>query len=107
MGVFSQTLQANKLLFILRLYVVCSDLDKLDTVALPDNFCIIESRTTVQVSLHGTLNASLLYLSDSDSAKSSVFQNFAALGVDELQESIESRRNRIFLLMEEVRRGSP
>ena len=29
-------------------------------------------------------------------------QNFAALGLEELQESINSRRNRIFLLMEEV-----
>ena len=31
-------------------------------------------------------------------------QDFAALELDEIQDSIDVRRNRIFLLMEEVRR---
>lgn len=52
--------------------------DMPDSVALPDNFCIIEGRTTVQ--------------------------DFAKLGLAELDTSINNRRNRIFLLMEEVRR---
>ncbi|KAI8103018.1 hypothetical protein M9434_005806 [Picochlorum sp. BPE23] len=49
-----------------------------DFVALPDNFCIIESRESVK--------------------------NFANMQMEELEENIQSRRNKIFLLMEEVRR---
>lgn len=49
-----------------------------DFAALPDNFCIIESRESVK--------------------------NFANMQMDELEENIQSRRNKIFLLMEEVRR---
>lgn len=50
-----------------------------DTVSLPENFCIIEGRTTVQ--------------------------DFARLGLQELKEGMNVRRNKIFLLMEEV--GGP
>lgn len=49
-----------------------------DSVALPENFCIIESPESVK--------------------------DFATLQVDEIEKNIASRRNRIFLLMEEVRR---
>jgi hypothetical protein len=49
-----------------------------DMSALPDNFCIIESREAVK--------------------------NFANMQLDELENNIQSRRNKIFLLMEEVRR---
>jgi hypothetical protein len=49
-----------------------------DFVALPDNFCIIESRESVK--------------------------NFANMQMEELEQNIQSRRNKIFLLMEEVRR---
>lgn len=49
-----------------------------DFVALPDNFCIIESRESVK--------------------------NFANMQMEELEDNIQSRRNKIFLLMEEVRR---
>ncbi|KAK3236911.1 hypothetical protein CYMTET_52976 [Cymbomonas tetramitiformis] len=49
-----------------------------DTTALPENFCIIESRDTVQ--------------------------DFAVLQLDEITKNIQSRRNKTFLLMEEVRR---
>ncbi|KAL4422717.1 hypothetical protein ABPG75_008914 [Micractinium tetrahymenae] len=53
-------------------------MQELDSVALPENFCIIESPESVK--------------------------DFATLQVDEIQKNIASRRNRIFLLMEEVRR---
>ena len=49
-----------------------------DSSALPENFCIIESRDAVK--------------------------DFASLQLDEIAASIDARRNRIFLLMEEVRR---
>jgi hypothetical protein len=49
-----------------------------DFSALPENFCIIESRESVK--------------------------NFANMHLEELEENIQSRRNKIFLLMEEVRR---
>ena len=49
----------------------------MDSTALPENFCIIESKETVM--------------------------DFADLEVDEINNNIESRRNKIFLLMEEVR----
>ncbi|KAK9821098.1 hypothetical protein WJX81_003719 [Elliptochloris bilobata] len=49
-----------------------------DSTALPDNFCIIESRESVR--------------------------DFAKLQLDEINKNIEARRNKIFLLMEEVRR---
>lgn len=49
-----------------------------DFAALPDNFCIIESRESVK--------------------------NFANMQMEELEQNIQSRRNKIFLLMEEVRR---
>ncbi|PRW32857.1 hypothetical protein C2E21_8129 [Chlorella sorokiniana] len=49
-----------------------------DSVALPENFCIIESPESVK--------------------------DFAALQVDEIEKNIAARRNKIFLLMEEVRR---
>lgn len=52
--------------------------DDNDSVALPDNFCIIESRESVK--------------------------NFANMQMEELEQNIQSRRNKIFLLMEEVRR---
>lgn len=50
----------------------------LDSVALPDNFCIIESPESVK--------------------------DFASLQLDDIEKNIQSRRNKIFLLMEEVRR---
>jgi len=53
-------------------------LAKAETSALPSNFCIIEGRETVQ--------------------------DFAKLKVSEMGENITQRRNKIFLLMEEVRR---
>jgi hypothetical protein len=49
-----------------------------DSFALPENFCIIESRDAVK--------------------------DFASLQLDEIADNISARRNRIFLLMEEVRR---
>jgi len=49
-----------------------------DTVALPKNFCLIEHRDTVQ--------------------------DFATMDLGEIDKNVESRRNKIFLLMEEVRR---
>lgn len=49
-----------------------------DSVALPANYCIIESRDTVQ--------------------------DFAAMELQDVKNNIEVRRNKIFLLMEEVRR---
>ncbi|KIZ00449.1 hypothetical protein MNEG_7511, partial [Monoraphidium neglectum] len=49
-----------------------------DSYALPENFCIIESRDAVK--------------------------DFAGMQLDEITDNITSRRNRIFLLMEEVRR---
>ena len=52
--------------------------NNLDTSALPENFCIIESRESVK--------------------------NFANMQLDEIKENIQARRNKIFLLMEEVRR---
>lgn len=52
--------------------------DSFETTALPENFCIIESRDSVK--------------------------NFANMQLDEIKQNIASRRNRIFLLMEEVRR---
>lgn len=45
---------------------------------MPENFCILESRESVK--------------------------NFANMQLDELRENIQARRNKIFLLMEEVRR---
>ncbi|KAL4857373.1 Protein ORANGE-GREEN [Chlorella vulgaris] len=48
----------------------------LDSAALPENFCIIESPES----------------------------DFAALQLEEIEKNIASRRNKIFLLMEEVRR---
>ncbi|PSC73190.1 hypothetical protein C2E20_3750 [Micractinium conductrix] len=53
-------------------------LAEMDSVALPDNFCIIESPESVK--------------------------DFATLQVDEIEKNIAARRNKIFLLMEEVRR---
>eukprot|EP00898_Chlorokybus_atmophyticus_P007172 jgi/Chlat1/7456/Chrsp6S07469 len=50
----------------------------LDSVALADNFCIIESRETVQ--------------------------DFAKMELEDLRLNVAARRNKIFLLMEEVRR---
>lgn len=49
-----------------------------DSTALPENFCIIESRESVK--------------------------DFAVLQLEEIEQNIQARRNRIFLLMEEVRR---
>eukprot|EP00887_Chlorella_sp_A99_P000191 scaffold13.g191.t1 len=49
-----------------------------DSTSLPENFCIIESQDSVK--------------------------DFADLQLEEVQKNIQSRRNRIFLLMEEVRR---
>lgn len=49
-----------------------------DSSSLPENFCIIESRDSVK--------------------------NFATMQLEEISQNIASRRNRIFLLMEEVRR---
>lgn len=49
-----------------------------DSTALPENFCIIESRDTVK--------------------------DFATMQLDEISGNIAARRNKIFLLMEEVRR---
>ncbi|KAK9814259.1 hypothetical protein WJX72_003045 [[Myrmecia] bisecta] len=49
-----------------------------DSSALPADFCLIESRETVK--------------------------DFSSMQLAEINESIQSRRNRIFLLMEEVRR---
>jgi len=49
-----------------------------DTVALPTNFCLIEHRDTVQ--------------------------DFAEMDLAEITKNVEVRRNKIFLLMEEVRR---
>ena len=49
-----------------------------DTSALPENFCIIESRDSVK--------------------------NFASMQLEEISQNIQARRNRIFLLLEEVRR---
>ncbi|EIE18921.1 hypothetical protein COCSUDRAFT_6492, partial [Coccomyxa subellipsoidea C-169] len=49
-----------------------------DTEALPENFCIIESRESVR--------------------------DFAKLQLEEISQNISARRNKIFLLMEEVRR---
>jgi hypothetical protein len=49
-----------------------------DSIALPENFCIIESRDAVK--------------------------DFASMQLDEIADNISARRNRIFLLMEEVRR---
>eukprot|EP00899_Mesostigma_viride_P003975 jgi/Mesvir1/13579/Mv02996-RA.1 len=49
-----------------------------DSVALPENFCIIEGRETVQ--------------------------NFAQLALKDIDAGITARRNKIFLLLEEVRR---
>uniref|UniRef100_A0A061QSY9 Uncharacterized protein n=1 Tax=Tetraselmis sp. GSL018 TaxID=582737 RepID=A0A061QSY9_9CHLO len=54
-----------------------SDLE-LDTSSLPENFCIIESPTAVK--------------------------DFADMQLSEVVANIEARRNKIFLLMEEVRR---
>lgn len=52
--------------------------DSLESVALPENYCLIESRDSVK--------------------------DFAALNPVEIDTNIESRRNKIFLLLEEVRR---
>ncbi|GBF96052.1 chaperone dnaJ [Raphidocelis subcapitata] len=49
-----------------------------DSFALPETFCIIESRDAVK--------------------------DFASMQLDEIGDNIAARRNRIFLLMEEVRR---
>jgi len=54
------------------------ELGRAESIALPDNFCIIESPTAVK--------------------------DFADMQLSEVRASIEVRRNRIFLLMEEVRR---
>lgn len=57
---------------------VISDSMVNESTALPDNFCIIESRDTVQ--------------------------DYAQLQLEEINDNIQARRNKIFLLMEEVRR---
>eukprot|EP00210_Caulerpa_lentillifera_P005122 g4894.t1 len=53
-------------------------LPRVESEALPQNFCLIESRHAVK--------------------------DFADLQVNELQAQVESRRSRIFLLLEEIRR---
>ena len=76
-----------------------------DSTALPDNFCIIESRESVRVRLPSMGTADLL-------AVRLAFlivvctgpQDFAKLQLDEINKNVEARRNKIFLLMEEVRR---
>lgn len=52
--------------------------ENMDSASLPENFCIIESRESVK--------------------------NFADMQLEEIKRNIAARRNRIFLLMEEVRR---
>jgi len=54
------------------------ELDPNETSALPQNFCLIESPNTVK--------------------------DFADMDVEEITNNLETRRTRIFLLMEEVRR---
>ena len=52
----------------------------LDSTALPQNFCIIEGASNNQV------------------------RDFADMAQDELLNNIESRKNRVFIMLEEVRR---
>ena len=52
-----------------------------DSVSLPENFCIIEGG--------GNPNA---------------VRDFADMGQDELMKNIESRKNKVFIMLEEVRR---
>ena len=49
-----------------------------ETTALPENFCIIEGANTIL--------------------------DFSKLQVDDIQQNLESRRQKVFLLMEEMRR---
>lgn len=70
---------------------------------MPANFCIIESRETVQVRKAAcAFRRPAFGGSRSDPPAYPGSQDFAALQLDEIQDSITVRRNRIFLLMEEV-----
>lgn len=66
-----------------------------DSTALTENFCLIESRDSVKVRPYAHGNST---------SSTHCKQDFAMLNLKEIETSIEARRNKIFLLMEEVRR---
>ena len=68
---------------------------------LTENFCIIESRDAVKVATIATIVAAS-QCSSHGSVDST--QDFANLQLEEITSNIQARRNKIFLLMEEVRR---
>ena len=99
--------------------------EQIESEALPESFCIIESRDSVKVlrcgSLHHTdtthetcivqlqcMPCALTPVRQggmaSDTGSQCRVQNFAKMQLSEIEDNIVSRRNRIFLLMEEVRR---
>lgn len=76
----------------------------LESVSLPENFCIIESRDTVQASRSRALGGALQSEPrQRNPPEARLPQDFAALRLEEIDDSITVRRNRIFLLMEEAR----